>query len=791
MAAWRIVWTAACCLGLWLQAAQCQGAAAVLDQLQADVRQALAAIKPSVASVKAQKRQMLKGGGEMWFESVGSGLVVDERGYILTNSHVVRSGERVTVALWNGSGTELPATIVDEDVDNDLALLKIEPAAALRPAPLGDAAGLAVGDWVVSVGSPYGYEHSATFGIVSGLHRNLMINGVAYRDMIQTDAAITQGNSGGPLLDLNGVAVGINAAIFSPENAYTGIAFTIPINRAKHFISRTIGAVPTIRSAPAGTPAATGTPVAAGTPTAVGPQGGLRPGFQPLPDQPAPAAAVNPVRPQPGAALPAQALPNPGPAGQPLTIAGQPAQPLPAVGQPAAVPPDALPVGQPLPTAAQPVQGLPVQTQGAAGANPAGQPPFAGIPPRQPGAAPQAPPAGGAVAASPGQSALQPGFMPLPATVMTAPAVAGALQTAAAAAPALPPPPNPKEPVDLNKTPPNDATHKTFSDCTTCHVITKKLVVNMQSTMPHPPLGNCDTCHVMINEKPVAGPTTVAWNTIVARIPGLKSLGGAPYVTYAAVLLAALLATAIGFDAGLLFVPILLFHGLGLEMACAASLLMLAVVGLPAMVRFDGSDCIDLRLFAVVLPPAALGAFGGAFGAAFLDPTYLPMGLAACLLLAAMLFSRNPALESVWGGRRDRGGLAWRPVYGGEPYVLGLASLSACVLVAAGLGGLLGASGSWLLLPMVMTVFRIPLPVAAAVAAVMTPVVGLFGYLGHAVVGQYDVPMLVQLCAAALVGSMGGLLLQSLKTNTRARACGVMASAMAACAVILRIANLI
>lgn len=687
----RIAWLlVAACLGPWLPAGEARGAAVPLEQLQADVRRTVAAIRPSVVCVRAQKRQVMQGGGEMWFESVGSGIVVDARGYVLTNSHVVRSGERVTVTLWDNAQTPLPAVVADEDPDNDLALLKIDAAANYRPAAMGDARSLAVGDWVVSVGSPYGFEHSATFGVVSALGRNLSINGVAYRDMIQTDATITQGNSGGPLLDLSGVVVAINSAIFSPENAYTGIGFAIPINRAKHFISRTIGAVPTVR-------AAGRAPVAAPAPTA--PQA---PDFRPLPFAgPAPAAQTAPM----AATAPlAQAAP------------GAPSLPPPPVVAPSAA-----------------------------------------------------------------------GFTPLPEGVGQS--VPGA-SLAAAAAPAAAPP-NPKEPVDLTKTPPKDATHKQFSDCTVCHVITKKIVANINTPMPHPPIGDCGACHQIINEKPVAGPTPVSWTRALRDIPGLSALGAAPYSTYLLVLAAALAACALGFDPGLLYMPILLLCGLSLPLAAAASLAMLAVGGLPAMVRFRGSSCLDGRLFAAVVPPAALAAGASAFALPYLDPQHLLLGLAGSLVVAAMLYSRNPALESVWGGRPDRGGLAWRTSYGEEAYALGLAALVPCVFVAAGIGGLVGAGGSWLLVPLVMTVFRAPLPVSAAVSAVAVPTVGAFGLLGRVIVGAPDLAVLAPLCAAAFLGTLAGLPFQSLQTSSRARTFGVVAAAAAAAAILLRVAQVI
>nr|AFZ77018.1 magnetosome protein MamEO-Nter [delta proteobacterium ML-1] len=220
-----------------------------LRGVQDMVREAVAKVRPSVVAVRAQKQELAPGGGEMWFESVGSGIVVDQHGHVLTNSHVVRGASRISVVFWDQPDRVFTARVTDDDPDNDLALLLVESGPALHPAPLGHASTLGIGQWVVSVGSPYGYDHSASLGIISGLHRNLNIDGVRYRDMIQTDAVINQGSSGGPLINANGRVVGINTAVFSPDNAYAGISFAIPVNRAKQFLSRTLGAVPTVAAA--------------------------------------------------------------------------------------------------------------------------------------------------------------------------------------------------------------------------------------------------------------------------------------------------------------------------------------------------------------------------------------------------------------------------------------------------------------------------------------------------------------------------------------------------------------
>ena len=217
-----------------------QVAVPVLNQLQESINQAVARVRPSVVCVKAKKAT-----GGQWVESVGSGFIVDRRGYILTNRHVVHQARSISVTLWDARSRPLTAHLVIDDKSLDLAVLKVAGGADFTPAPMGNANTLEIGDWVICVGSPFGFEHSASLGIVSDLHRRIATGGVTYQEMIQTDAVINQGNSGGPLIDIHGRIVGVGTAIYAPEGAYVGLGFAIPINRASHFFSRVTGAVPT------------------------------------------------------------------------------------------------------------------------------------------------------------------------------------------------------------------------------------------------------------------------------------------------------------------------------------------------------------------------------------------------------------------------------------------------------------------------------------------------------------------------------------------------------------------
>ncbi len=218
-----------------------------LQQLQESINQAISHVRPSVISVKAQKKRQLEGGNPgnaIWYESVGSGFVVDDQGYVLTNLHVVDGAQNINVSLWRSQQNEFSAHVVDADKSLDLALLKIESNERFEAAPMGNSDGLETGDWVICVGSPFGFKHSVSFGIVSDLHRKMVIDGTTYQDMIQTDAVINQGNSGGPLIDINGHVVGVGTAIYAPQGTYVGLGFGIPINRVKHFVSRVTGALP-------------------------------------------------------------------------------------------------------------------------------------------------------------------------------------------------------------------------------------------------------------------------------------------------------------------------------------------------------------------------------------------------------------------------------------------------------------------------------------------------------------------------------------------------------------------
>jgi putative serine protease PepD len=179
-------------------------------------------------------------GGPQSQQAQGSGFVYDTDGHVITNQHVVQSAESLSVRLWNGASYK--ATIVGTDPSTDLAVLKIDaPASALHPLSLGDSSAIEVGQAVVAIGSPFGLDDTVTAGIVSALHREMTApNDFTITDSIQTDAAINHGNSGGPLLDLSGKVIGVNAQIESNSGGNDGVGFAIPSNTVKSIVSQLI-----------------------------------------------------------------------------------------------------------------------------------------------------------------------------------------------------------------------------------------------------------------------------------------------------------------------------------------------------------------------------------------------------------------------------------------------------------------------------------------------------------------------------------------------------------------------
>jgi serine protease Do len=180
-------------------------------------------------------------GGDIKERSLGSGVIVDPKGYIVTNRHVVEKADRIRVRLQDDPpGVQHDAKVVGSDQETDLAVIKIDSERSLPTAKIGNSDGMQVGDWVLAIGSPFGLQATVTAGIVSAKGRNIVPNR-QFQSFIQTDAAINPGNSGGPLVNMAGEVIGINTAILTETNAYAGVGFAMPSNTVVQVYNQLIG----------------------------------------------------------------------------------------------------------------------------------------------------------------------------------------------------------------------------------------------------------------------------------------------------------------------------------------------------------------------------------------------------------------------------------------------------------------------------------------------------------------------------------------------------------------------
>ncbi len=220
------------------------------EAVEKSIEDIVDAVGPSVVAINTKERRLIHSrardpilrlfGEESDFlaetEGIGSGVICDPDGYVLTNGHVVGGAQEILVTL--ADGREVEATLCAIDQEHDLALIKLGEG-RLPVAELGDSGNLSVGQWVVAFGNPFGtasrsVQPSVSIGVISALQRNLKVgDGRAYRDLIQTDAAINSGNNGGPLVDLSGRVIGLNTLILTSSGASTGVGFAIPIDSIK------------------------------------------------------------------------------------------------------------------------------------------------------------------------------------------------------------------------------------------------------------------------------------------------------------------------------------------------------------------------------------------------------------------------------------------------------------------------------------------------------------------------------------------------------------------------------
>src|SRR5881394_1150865 len=179
--------------------------------------------------------------GSIRERSLGSGVLVDPKGYIVTNRHVVEKADRIRVKLQDDPpGVLHDAKVIGTDQETDLAVIRIESSKPFPVAKLGNSDGMQVGDWVLAVGSPFGLQETVTAGIVSAKGRNIVPNR-QFQSFIQTDAAINPGNSGGPLVNMAGEVIGINTAILTETSSYAGVGFAMPSNTVAQVYNQLIG----------------------------------------------------------------------------------------------------------------------------------------------------------------------------------------------------------------------------------------------------------------------------------------------------------------------------------------------------------------------------------------------------------------------------------------------------------------------------------------------------------------------------------------------------------------------
>ena len=173
-------------------------------------------------------------------ETLGSGVIVDARGYILTCYHIIKDYPAVNVTVFSSVRQIYKADVVDVDIANDLAVLKIESDRPLPVAKLANSDMVGVTDTILTIGSPFGFEHTVTGGIISDNKRSIIIGDIVYEDLFQTDASINRGSAGGALINGEGQVVGVNTAIASPSGYFTGVSFAIPINKARPLLLKAI-----------------------------------------------------------------------------------------------------------------------------------------------------------------------------------------------------------------------------------------------------------------------------------------------------------------------------------------------------------------------------------------------------------------------------------------------------------------------------------------------------------------------------------------------------------------------
>ncbi|CAN2041901.1 Magnetosome protein MamE N-ter [Candidatus Magnetomoraceae bacterium gMMP-15] len=210
---------------------------------------AVSKVRPAVVNISCERITSASNASTVAFDDpaqdlsilggIGSGIIVDSRGYILSCYHIIAQAQNIFVIPFGYEIKRYSARLVAKNEEINLALLRIN-AQDLPAVSLGDSDLLEIADVMLAIGSPFGLEQSVTHGIISDNRRDVIIGGNIFQSMLQTDVPINRGSSGGPLININGEVVGINMAIYSPTGVYIGVSFALPINQAKLFLSKNI-----------------------------------------------------------------------------------------------------------------------------------------------------------------------------------------------------------------------------------------------------------------------------------------------------------------------------------------------------------------------------------------------------------------------------------------------------------------------------------------------------------------------------------------------------------------------
>jgi S1-C subfamily serine protease len=199
--------------------------------------------RPAVISIDAviKSQNTDPGDPSANYTRIGSGVIIDPRGYALSSLHVVEGASSLKATVYTQAGAlEYPLKIVKADKTSDLVLLRVQGDVPFAHASLGDSNSVRTGDVVISIGSPFGFEQSVTSGIISSRNRTVNVGGMVYENLLQTDSSINKGSSGGPLINVKGDVIGINTAIYSTSGTFVGISFAVPINRSQELLGGVI-----------------------------------------------------------------------------------------------------------------------------------------------------------------------------------------------------------------------------------------------------------------------------------------------------------------------------------------------------------------------------------------------------------------------------------------------------------------------------------------------------------------------------------------------------------------------